>query len=464
MPRDTQAVRLRRELLVKLAQAIFRGDLAERVDRFPLEMRPRGAEHPLRCCLHKERAVLRYRAMAMLGFSTQDEADELRPLADYAREALERPHRAPGLLTVIEDACSACVKTSYVVSDACRGCLAQSCLLNCPKGAISIQHGRSVIDPDRCVSCGRCQGLCAFNAILRVPIPCEEACPVEAIRRGERGKQVIDEARCIACGRCMGACPFGAIAERSELVEVLSALAAGRPMVALAAPALAAQFEASLEQVAGALRRLGFTTVVEVAAGADQAAEDERRELAERLEAGEPFMTSSCCPAYTGYVDLKLPGLKPRVSGTASPLAYAAKRAAEQFPGLPRVFLSPCLAKRKEAQDGRVEHVLTFEELGAAFMALDIEVGAVPPSPPDLAATPRGRAFAAAGGVAAAVGVEAETLAGLGPDTLRRLRQLAGAKTGARFVEVMGCEGGCVNGPCTLADPRVAKRRLERQP
>lgn len=460
MPHDTQAKRLRRELLAKLAGAIFRGDLAERVDRFPLDMRPRDAGQPLRCCLHKERAVLRYRAMAMLGFSVQDETDELRPLADYAREALGRRRRAPGLLTVIEDACSACVKTSYVVSDACRGCLAQSCLLNCPKGAISIQHGRSVIDPDRCVSCGRCQGLCAFNAILRVPIPCEEACPVEAIRRGESGKQVIDEARCIACGRCMGACPFGAIAERSELVEVLSALAAGRPLVALAAPALAAQFEASLEQLVGALKRLGFTAVVEVAAGADQAAEDERRELAGRLEEGEPFMTSSCCPAYTGYVDLKLPGLKPRVSHTASPMTYAAMRASERFQGVPRVFLSPCLAKRREALDGRVEHVLTFEELGAAFMALDIEVGAMPPAPPDLAATSKGRAFAAAGGVAAAVGVEAETLAGLGPDTLRRLRQLAGGKAAARFVEVMGCEGGCVNGPCTLADPRVAKRRL----
>jgi len=54
------------------------------------------------------------------------------------------------------------------------------------------------------------------------------------------------------------ACPFGAIAEQSELVDVLSALAVGQELVVLFAPALAAQFEAPLENLVGALRRLGF--------------------------------------------------------------------------------------------------------------------------------------------------------------------------------------------------------------
>ena len=465
MARDGHATRIRRELLVRLAAAIFQGELPERADRIPLEMWPRtGRGQGLRCCIHQERAVLRYRAMAMLGFAIQDEADEQKPLAAYAREALARKRRDPRLLTVIEDACSACVQSAYFVSNACRGCMAQSCVLGCPKQAVRIEGGRSVIAPERCVSCGKCMDACAFNAIVRVPIPCEEACPVGAIGRAASGKQEISQEACIACGKCMQACPFSAIAEQGELVEVLSALAAGKPRVALFAPALAAQFDAPLEHLVGALRSLGFQAVVEVAAGADQAALAETRELAERLEAGAPFMTSSCCPAFTGLLVAKLPALAPRVSSTPTPLALAAAMAAERFPGIPRVFLSPCVAKRREALDGRVEHVLTFEELGAALVARGIEVADCEPSPADLPASTRGRRFAGAGGVAAAVagerGTATESLSGLGPDTLRRLRLYAAGKGTARFLEVMGCEGGCAAGPCTLADPRLAQRRI----
>ncbi|BDU71330.1 [Fe-Fe] hydrogenase large subunit C-terminal domain-containing protein [Mesoterricola silvestris] len=458
MAHPATTTRLRRELLVKTAEALRAGDLPGRVDRFPLELRPRG-ETALRCCVHRERAVLRYRAMALLGFSVQDEEDELRPLAHYARDAQARTSRDPRLLTVIEEACSACVRAAYFVSNACRGCAAQSCAVACPKQAITVRDGQSAIDPARCVNCGKCKDVCAFNAILRIPIPCEEACPVQAIVRGPSGKQEIRHDLCIACGKCMQACPFGAVAEQSEVVEVLGALAEGRPLVALFAPALAAQFQAPLEHLVGALRRLGFAGTVEVAAGADLAAQAERRELEEA-----PFLTSSCCPAYTGLVASRLPALAPRVSTTPTPLAFAAKLAAQRFPGLPRVFLSPCVAKRREALGGSVEHVLTFEELGAALVAWGIEVDACPPSPADIPATDRGRAFAAAGGVAAAVGADAEVLCGLGAETQRRLRLYASGKGPARFLEVMACEGGCIAGPCTLADPKVARRRIPAAP
>jgi iron only hydrogenase large subunit-like protein len=230
--------------------------------------------------------------------------------------------------------------------------------------------------------------------------------------------------------------------------------------VALFAPALAAQFQAPLERVVGALRGLGFTAVVEVAAGADQAAAAEAVELEERLEAGDPFMTSSCCPAYTGLVAATLPELQPRVSATPTPLTYAAATAGERFPGVPRVFISPCLAKRREALGGSVEHVLTFTELGAALAARGIAVDACAPQPADVAATAVGRRFAAAGGVAAAVGGETEALSGLGAESLRRLKLYASGKGPARFLEVMSCEGGCIAGPCTLAEARVAKRRM----
>jgi Fe-S-cluster-containing dehydrogenase component len=41
--------------------------------------------------------------------------------------------------------------------------------------------------------------------------PCAEACPTQAIARGEAGRVTIDGAACDGCGQCVEACPFGAI-------------------------------------------------------------------------------------------------------------------------------------------------------------------------------------------------------------------------------------------------------------
>ncbi|BDU76019.1 monomeric [FeFe] hydrogenase [Mesoterricola sediminis] len=469
MPNETQTSRLRRELMVHLARGIQEGTLAERVDRLPLELRPRHPRpDPLRCCVHSERAILRYRIMALLGFGAEDETDELKPLAAYAREALARRRRDDRLLTVIDEACSACERGRHTVTDACRGCAARPCTLACPKHAIRLEYGRAVIDPAACVNCGKCRDLCAFQAIHKLSAPCERACPAGAIARGEDGKQVIDRARCVACGQCLAKCPFGAVAEVSELVDVAGALARGEALVALLAPALATQFDVSLPHLAGALREAGFQGVVEVAAGADAVARQEAAELVERLEAGEPVLTTSCCPAFTGLVRAKFPALAPRISATPTPLAVAAGLAEARFPGARRVFISPCVAKRREVLEGDgAHHVLTVEELGSLFLARGLEIAACAPVDPDLQASPAGRGFAAAGGVRAAVlahlageAPASEALAGLGPDTQKALRAYASGKGPARFLEGMGCEGGCVSGPCTLADPRLAKRRL----
>lgn len=472
MPHLTQTGRIRRELMVLLAKGSLDGSLERHIDRLPLELRPRHPRRdPMRCCVHSERAILRYRIMALLGFAAEDETDELKPLSAYAREARARRRRGTRLLTVIEEACSACERGKHVVTDACRGCAARSCMMNCPKKAIRLEHGRAFIDPGLCVDCGKCRDLCAFEAIHKRSVPCEAACPVDAIRQGEFGKQVIDEERCIDCGQCLARCPFGAIAEVSEFVPVMEALARGEGMVALAAPAIAGQFDASMDRIAGALRQAGFRAVVEVASGADAVAALEARELAERLESGEPYMTSSCCPAFTGFIAARVPAMKARVSATPTPLAVAAREAAFRFPGLRRVFLSPCVAKRREVlEGGLVDHVLTLEEVGALFEARGIAPAEACPSAPDLAGASGGRGFAAAGGVGAAVldhfppgkAPSSEHLAGLGKVQQRTLQTYAAGRGPARFLEGMGCDGGCLSGPCTLADPKVAKRRLER--
>ena len=103
-------------------------------------------------------------------------------------------------------------------------------------------------------------------------------------------------------------------------------------MIAIPAPSILGQFNTSIEAVYGALRQMGFADVVEVAQGAMDTVSHEAAELKEKLEEGQPFMTTSCCPSYIELVNKHIPGMKPYVSSTGSPMYYAARIAKERHP------------------------------------------------------------------------------------------------------------------------------------
>lgn len=468
MPYQDNAMRVRREVLIRLAECLLQ-ETPERADRIPLEMRPRRGG-PTRCCVHKDRAVIKYRCMAGLGHGVEEETDELVPISEYARRAMHRQRPSDPILTVIDEACSACLKSQHVVTDACRGCMARPCTMNCPKDAIRVEGGRARIDADACVNCGKCVGVCPYHAIVRVPIPCEEACPVGAIAKDETGKETIDYDTCISCGKCMRACPFGAIMEKSQMADVLRELKSDRPTVAMLAPAVVGQFPGTLGQVAEALHQLGFDHVMEVATGADEAAEREAAELVERLGRGDALMTTSCCPAFVQAVKRHLPELAEAVSDTPSPMVLSARWARQALPGATTVFIGPCVAKRVEAiESDEVDYVLTFEELGAVLVAADIDVAECDEAELARPARREGRAFPVSGGVSAGVAalatgadVKPVLVDGLSEKALKLLKVYAAGKCPGNFVEVMACEGGCVAGPACLGDPRRAGRDIEK--
>ncbi|MCD8073226.1 MAG: 4Fe-4S binding protein, partial [Alistipes sp.] len=174
------AVLIHRELISRITRLFSEGELELKVDRIPLEMRPRHGDSS-RCCIYKDRAMLRYKIMALLGFDIRQEEDELTPLSHYVRKAWERSDIASEPLTVVDDVCSACVRTNYVVTNMCRGCMARPCMLNCPKDAIGFEAGQAHISHEKCVNCGICQKSCPFHAIIYVPVPCEQSCPLGGI-------------------------------------------------------------------------------------------------------------------------------------------------------------------------------------------------------------------------------------------------------------------------------------------
>ncbi|MDE7092705.1 MAG: 4Fe-4S binding protein, partial [Muribaculaceae bacterium] len=358
---------VRHRLLAELVKLWKDGLLEEKIDRLPIELSPKQSKHPGRCCIHKERAVWRYKSLPLLGLDMSNETDELTPLSDYVKMALNRHETKEvkeNIMCVIDEACSSCVHTNYEVTSLCRGCVARSCIHNCPKNAVHLDTdtGKAKIDHDKCISCGICHNSCPYHAIVYIPVPCEEACPVKAISKDENGIEHIDETKCIYCGKCMNACPFGAIFEISQTFDILNDIRHGEKVIAIVAPSILGQFDAPTNRVYGAFKEIGFSDVIEVAQGAMETVEREGAELLEKIEEGQAFMTTSCCPSYIELVNKHIPAMQPFVSTTRSPMYYTARIVREKHPDAKIVFVGPCVAKRKEARrDENVDYVMTFE-------------------------------------------------------------------------------------------------------
>ena len=457
---------IRRELMIRMVRAFDEGNLEEEIDRIPIRIRPRHGAFSRSSVWH-DRAVLKYRIMALLGYSCEGETDEARPLASYLAEMRRTPPSPENPLTVCSAGCDGCRPRMYMVTDNCRGCFSRPCEFNCPKKAVTVTNQHSHIDQKLCVKCGKCAQVCPYHAIVEVTVPCEEACPVGAIRKNEFGVAQIDFSKCIFCGACFRACPFSAIVEKTQLVQLLYELRdrgqTGRHFTAIVAPAAMTQFPGTIEQLFAAIKRLGFDEIVEVALGADMTTRNEAHESLEFQKEGRGLMTTSCCPAWVNLVKKHFPAFLPHVSTTPSPMVYAAGIAKELNPETKIVFIGPCIAKRDEAlSKENVDYVLSFEELGAIFAARKIDPVALDPLTLPNPASDNGRNYAKSCGVTKAVldeiadefppgfQLDAKFIDGLDRKAVAQIRLYTMGKLPANFLEVMACKGGCQNGPCSL--------------
>lgn len=465
-----QTSHLKREILVRLIKSFLSDNFEENTRLIPYEMRPKGSDVPFRCCIYKERAILRDRTIAGLGCSIED-TDESALLSDLARNALKREKPDNKHLTVLTTACQGCVPSRVYVTDLCQGCVARPCENVCKFAAIKVVDGKSKIDPDKCKNCGMCTQVCPYQAIQKIIVPCENICPVNAISKNEAGYAQIDFDKCISCGKCISACPFGAVHKKSHIIDVLKNIKQGKKVIAMIAPAIIGQFPCTPQQLKQAILQLGFCDVYEVAQGADTTTRNEAKEFVERMEDGEEFMTTSCCAAYNELVDKHIPDMKPFRSDTKTPLYYTAEIVKRDYPDAVTVFFSPCVAKRSEAlKNDNINYVINCEELGAWFIALNVQVAECQESEFNTQASAESRNYAVTGGVAKAVQTllpeeipsHPVIIDGLNRQSIKDLKKYA--KNGmcelGNLIEVMACTGGCLGGNSNINGYKHASKKL----
>ena len=456
---------IRRKVFTEVARLAYEGGDYSRIEELPYKIVP-GEVAMHRESIFLERAIVGERLRLAIGLPLRP-LDEHAPVSDgIVESAIADKYYDPPLVNIIKFACNKCPEKSFHVSDMCQGCLAHPCVEVCPKKAISLVNGKSVIDQEKCIKCGRCKDVCPYGAILKMERPCAKACGMDAIGSDENGCAKIDYDKCVSCGMCLVNCPFGAIADKGQIFQLIHSINRGDRVIAIVAPAFVNQFRPELapEKLKPAMKMLGFDDVVEVAIGADLCTIEEAHDFMEKVPEKQPFMATSCCPSWSVMAKKLFPTLAPYISMALTPMVLTARLMKKEHKNCRVAFIGPCAAKKLEASRrtirSDVDFVLTFEELMGMFQAKGINFAEVEPGEPFTDSTAAGRGFAVGGGVAQAVAdcikqidpdreVKVQSAQGL-HDCKRMLMLAKAGKYDGYLLEGMGCPGGCVAGAGTL--------------
>ncbi len=249
----------------------------------------------------------------------------------------------------------------------------------------------------------------------------------------------------------------------NEVSGLVGFLGKREKLVAMLAPSFPVVY--SYPEIISRLRRSGFTRVVEVSVGARKTNEA----LVDwvRRHPGGRLITAPC-PSLVRLVKAKYPQLVKYLAQTVdSPMVATAKVLAEKFPGHRPVFIGPCVVKKLESADDHPDLdilVLTYKELDEVFRILGIAAGTGSPADRFDLEEPSTRLYPVSGGLAQSSGVrelfaedEVQVVSGITAVT-QALTEFE-TNTKVRLLDILFCEGGCINGPGVVSSLKLPQRQ-----
>ena len=289
---------------------------------------------------------------------------------------------------------------------------------------------------------------------------CVRICPVKAIKVDVDTEfpSIIPE-RCIGCGSCFKVCSPVAIIYRSSIEITKELLQSGERVTAICDPTISGEFVdiTDYRKFVEMIRHLGFEFVNEVSFGVDLVARHYRR-LFEDFQ-GKYYLTANC-PAVVAFIEKFYPELISNLAPLVSPMIATAKVIRKKIgQDVKVVFIGPCIATKEEALlyngDGKVDAVLTFNELRQLFNEFNIRESQVEFSEFDTPLGFKGSLYPLSNGILQAAGLSEDLLEGNIITTEGRNNMLDAVKEFSSRIDMIKrhfnifYNEGCLMGPGT---------------
>ena len=287
------------------------------------------------------------------------------------------------------------------------------------------------------------------EANCRNCLRCVRVCPTKAMTYQNHQPTIIEE-ECILCGKCYAICPHSAKKVHSDIEAVRQWIREGQPLALSIAPSFASVWP-DYPQLKRQLQALGFAVVEETAVGARLVSEAYMRLIEQRQMKN---ILSTCCPAVVTYVEKNFPDLIDQLAPVVSPMIAHGFDLKVRYPGYKTVFLSPCIAKQKEAADprfaGAIDAVLTMPDLSAWLKDIPVqEMSEAVPWENLQASTVR--MYPTPGGVIRTLSSSDEVYERVSAEGMERvkdaLNSIAQGHMEGYFFELSACEQSCLGGP-----------------
>lgn len=300
------------------------------------------------------------------------------------------------------------------------------------------------VDKDNCVNCHACIVVC----------------PVKFCNDGSSDYVNVNPNMCIGCGACVDACTHDARIYADDTEKFINDLDKGVNMIAVVAPAVAANFPRQYLKLNGLLKHWGVNAIFDVSMGAELTV----KSYLNHIQQNKPkCVIAQPCPAIVTFIQVYHPELIQYLAPADSPMLHTIKMVKNFYPQYSNhkvLVVSPCLAKRREFQEtGLGDYNVTMKSFHKIIDEQGIKLSSFPDVEYDNPDAERAVLFSTPGGLLRTAEREMPGLVNItrkieGKEVvyeyLGKLNEQIENSKAPLIIDCLSCHMGCNGGPGTV--------------